>query len=252
MAYRVPRHPRIEHHARRQTRLARLTGLALLWLLVLVMAFVAQRVIPDQHLPWKPLSIIDPVGMATRLKAARAGADPRQCRAILAQAGVSFAEVPDRVEGEGGLCHIRDALRVESGMAKLSPADAPLACKEALALILWERQVVQPAADELLGRSVVGLDHYGSYACRRMYGKAEGPVSEHASAAAIDIAAFRLADGQTVSVASDWTDPGPRGQFLRRVRDGACRVFQTTLGPDYNAEHRDHFHLDMSGGNLCA
>ena len=68
--YRVPRHPRIDRDARRQTRLARIAGLVILWLIVLVMTFVAHRHIPDQHLPWKPLSVVDPVGLATRVKAA--------------------------------------------------------------------------------------------------------------------------------------------------------------------------------------
>jgi hypothetical protein len=250
MAYRVPRHPRIEHHARHQTHLARLTGLVLLWLLVLIMWLVADRNIPNQHLPWKPLSVVDPVGAATRIKAARAGADPQLCRAILNRAEVTFTEVPDKTEG--AFCKLHDAVLIQAGVARLEPADAPLVCKEALALTIWERQIVQPAADELLGQGVVGLQHYGSYACRRMYNKAEGPISEHALADAIDLAGFRLADGSSVIVARDWNDPGPKGQFLRRVRDGACRVFLTTLSPDYNAEHHDHFHLDMSGWNKCA
>jgi len=250
MAYRVPRHPRIAHHARRQSRLAGLAGLVLLWVLVLIIALLADRAIGRQHLPWKPLSVVDPVGMATRIKAARAGGDPALCRAILRKAGLSFAEVPEKTDG--GFCTVRDALNIDAGMAVLSPADAPMVCKEALALTIWERQVVQPAAYELLGQGVVGLEHYGTYACRRMYGRAKGPVSEHASADAIDLAGFRLADGQTVHVARDWNDPGPKGQFLRRARDGACRVFVTTLGPDFNAEHHDHFHLDMHGWNKCA
>jgi hypothetical protein len=249
MRYRVPHNKRIEHEVRHRARLARYAGLIILWLIVLLMAFVAERKIPDQHLPWKPLSVVDPVGLATRVKAARAGADPKLCRAIMAKAGVVYAEVPERIEGE--FCELRDAVRLESGLARLEPAEAPLLCKEALALTIWERQVVQPAADELLGQGVAGLQHYGSYACRRMYGQKDGPVSEHARADAIDISGFRLSDGQVISVASDWSDPGPRGQFLRRVRDGACRVFLTTLSPDYNAEHHDHFHLDMSGWNKC-
>lgn len=250
MAYRVPRHPRIEHHARHQTRLARLTGLVLLWILVAIMALLAQRALPTQHAPWKTLSVVDPVGMATRIKAARSGRDPKLCRAILAKAGLTYVDLPDRTEGD--FCVVRDALRIESGMAPLIPADAPMVCKEALALTIWERQVVQPAAYELLGQGVTGLEHYGAYSCRRMYGKTEGPVSEHALADAIDLAGFQLTDGSRVMVATDWTDPGPRGQFLRRVRDGACRVFLTTLSPDYNAEHRDHFHLDMNGWSKCA
>jgi hypothetical protein len=30
------------------------------------------------------------------------------------------------------------------------------------------------------------------------------------------------------------------------VRDGACRLFATTLSPDYNAAHADHLHLDQA------
>jgi hypothetical protein len=92
----------------RQNRLAGLTALVLLWALVLVMALVAERGIARQHLPWKPLSIVDPVGMATRIKAARAGADPATCRAILRKAGLSYEEVPEKTDG--GFCTVRDAV----------------------------------------------------------------------------------------------------------------------------------------------
>jgi hypothetical protein len=33
--------------------------------------------------------------------------------------------------------------------------------------------------------------------------------------------------------------------FLHRVHDDACEIFGTVLGPDANAAHHDHFHLDM-------
>jgi hypothetical protein len=33
--------------------------------------------------------------------------------------------------------------------------------------------------------------------------------------------------------------------FLHQVHDDACGIFGTVLGPDANAAHRDHFHLDM-------
>ena len=33
--------------------------------------------------------------------------------------------------------------------------------------------------------------------------------------------------------------------FLHRVHDDACDIFGTVLGPDANAAHHDHFHLDM-------
>ncbi|MDO8377776.1 extensin family protein [Phenylobacterium sp.] len=249
MAYRAPRHPHIEKHARRQTLMARIVGLVLIWGVVGIMALLAERTVPPEHLPWKPLSVIDPVGVATKAKAARTGEDPAACRAVLTQGGLSFREVQET--SADGTCQVRGALRFTGGMAPLRPADVSLTCKEALAVSIWERQVVQPAAFEVLGEAVTAIDNYGSYACRRIYGQAEGPVSEHASANALDVAGFKLANGEVISVLKDWNDPGPKGRFLHRVRDGGCRVFVTVLSPDYNAQHANHFHLDMGGSPLC-
>jgi hypothetical protein len=248
-AYRVP-HPHNQKAAHRQTRAARWIGVLLLWAIVLVIGFVADRVIPPQHLPWKTLKVIDPVGLATKIKAARAGEDGPACRAILTQGGIDYVAAPEQSSGD--FCRVHDALELTSGLAPLKPARPVLTCKEALAVTIWERKVVQTAAFDVLGQGVVAIDHYGSYACRRIYDRAEGPVSEHASANALDIAGFRLADGTQVSVEKDWNDPGPKGAFLHKVRDGACQVFITVLSPDYNAEHANHLHLDMGGWAKCA
>ena len=37
-----------------------------------------------------------------------------------------------------------------------------------------------------------------------------------------------------------------RARFLRAVHGGACSIFTTVLGPSYDANHRDHFHLDLA------
>ena len=34
--------------------------------------------------------------------------------------------------------------------------------------------------------------------------------------------------------------------FLREVHDGGCREFMTVLGPNYDGNHHDHFHLDLA------
>ncbi len=55
---------------------------------------------------------------------------------------------------------------------------------------------------------------------------------------------------------ADWNGTGPTGArgsvFLKRLRDGACRVFSTVLTPDYNKEHANHLHLDGAPRSLCA
>ena len=111
---------------------------------------------------------------------------------------------------------------------------------------MWEREAVAPLAEEIFGSEIQRIEHLGAYSCRRLYGRDSGPWSEHATANAIDIAGFVLADGTRISVLNDWSGEGYKAQFLRRVRDDACNSFSTVLSPDYNAAHADHFHLDMS------
>jgi hypothetical protein len=42
------------------------------------------------------------------------------------------------------------------------------------------------------------------------------------------------------------TPTGPRARFLREAHASACRIFGTTLGPEANEAHRNHFHVDMA------
>lgn len=181
--------------------------------------------------------------------------EPGRCRALLDQAGVRYERLAPRDDGPH--CGYREALRLRSGDAlslALTPADPPLACPVAAALAAWHWAVVQPAARRFLGVGVVGVDHLGSYNCRHIAGSSSW--SEHATAEALDIAAFRLADGRRISVLDDWRGDGPEAAFLHRVRAGACDAFATVLSPDYNAAHRDHLHLDQAargawGGRVC-
>ncbi|RLU14198.1 extensin, partial [Pseudomonas prosekii] len=101
------------------------------------------------------------------------------------------------------------------------------------------------------GQAVTRVDHLGSFACRNMYNRENGARSQHASANALDIAGFRLADGRSVNVLKDWPKDNKDAQFLRQVRDGACEMFSVVLSPDYNAAHRNHFHVDVGGWSVC-
>ncbi|MCR5874333.1 extensin family protein [Phenylobacterium sp. J426] len=219
-------------------------AIASLLLLIAVDAFA-----PPQDLPWKPLRLDQPVGMATAIKFGRAAGDPAQCRKVLADGGVSFVEEPDRDFGD---CATENTVRIRDGAAvALAPAAPVVTCPVALGYAFWSRHVVQPAAEAELGEPISRIEHYGSYACRNIYGRAEGRRSEHATANALDVAAFRTASGRRVSVVGDFRDEGSNGRFLRRVRDGGCDWFRAVLSPDYNAAHRDHFHLDFGRYSLC-
>ncbi len=251
MAKRAPRSPAKTHGAL-LNRLARLAGAGLFVLFLALVGLMIERAIPPQDKPWTPLRVIDPVGAATGMKVARVGQDPALCRATLSAAGVAFTEVPARMTPQMAQlgCSIDDAIIVQGSRANLG--GPVMRCEQALAVSIWERQVLQPAAYDLLGAGVSRIDQFGSYNCRRIYGRSTGNLSQHATANALDVGGVRLTNGTRVSVKGDWADPGPKGQFLRRVRDQGCKLFGTVLSPDYNAAHHDHLHLDMGRTGLCS
>lgn len=146
----------------------------------------------------------------------------------------------------GGECARPDRTRLDR--FPFAPAPPPTTCAVAIALELWRKDSVEPQAREIFGSEVARIEHLGAFSCRRLYARDEGPWSEHATGNAIDIVAVVLKDGTRISVLDDWNgENAAKPLFLRRVRDGACRVFSTVLSPDYNAAHRDHLHLDMAG-----
>lgn len=200
-----------------------------------------------EDMPWTELDLTRPVGAFTGRKLAGLAGEGERCRALLSEAGIRFEALPPR--RASAQCGHDDAVRFGRGGAlgiAWRPADLGTSCPVAAALALWEWHVVQPAALRHFGSRVAAIEHFGSYSCRRLYGRDEGAWSEHATANAVDVAAFRLADGTRIVVAGDWESEGRRAAFLRDVRDGACDLFATVLSPDYNAAHRDHFHLDQA------
>ena len=238
--------------ARRKIKLSRHLG-RFTWdgraflLLILLALFVAGRVWLKEHPehdPWAPLDLRNPTGWATAAKLRALKGDVRAWRAVLARSEVTFTALSPQGEAE---CARPDRTVLDG--YPLSPRPPPTTCAVALALELWKRDTLDKEAQAIFGQDVRRLDHLGAYSCRRIYGRDSGRWSEHATGNAIDIAAFQLQDGTRISVLGDWTgDDADKALFLRRVRDGACRQFSTVLSPEYNAAHRDHLHLDMSGG----
>jgi hypothetical protein len=204
--------------------------------------------IPNEWNPWAPLELDAPLTWTTRFKLARVSREPALCLAALGASGMRYEPLPDRVIADG--CALHNAVRVRASSAAVGEPFT-LTCRSALSLALWERHVMQPVARAYFESPVARIEHYGSYACRNIYGRKDAPLSRHATADALDIAGFTLANGRRVNVERDWVRGGREAQFLRDVHRGACRVFDSVLGPDYNAAHRDHFHFDRGGYRVC-
>jgi len=200
---------------------------------------------PDRYNPWAPLDLRAEPDLFVGYKLHRLGEDPLRCRAALAQAGARFTPLPDHAGNDG--CGWHDAVQLSgTGFAQLTHPTI-VTCPLAASLVLLDRHVVQPLAQTSFDQSVRRIDHVGSYACRHVYGAQDAALSAHATAEAIDVTAFQLADGQVIRIASDWRR-GPPGVFLHQLEDQGCRYFGIVLGPDYNAAHQTHFHLQAGGG----
>jgi hypothetical protein len=222
------------------------------WFLLLIalagLAALGLRHLPPEWDPRAPLDLNAAPNLVTGLKLARLRSDPALCRAAFASSGIAVSSVPDRASETG--CPITNALRLP-GTLRTLPNTPFVTCPMAAAWVLFERNTVQPAAWAHLGQAVTGVRHLGTYACRDVNNAASGRRSQHATANAIDIAAFTRAGAPDVVLLRDWDADDAEARFLRAVRDGACRWFSAVLGPDYNAAHRDHFHLDLGRARVC-
>ncbi len=175
-----------------------------------------------------------------------------RCLADLGASGARFNPVPDTYAAPG--CNQLGTVQLMAlagDRAPLSIANlGPVQCSVAKAFGDWARFGVDRAARQILGSPVAKIETMGSYNCRNVAGTEVR--SAHARAEAIDVAAFVLADGRRIVLKRDWQggDAATR-EFLRVVHKSACKRFGTVLGPEYNAAHQDHFHLEGTGAKFC-
>ena len=178
--------------------------------------------------------------------------EARQCHAELGMTGSRFIPLPDKFYGQG--CSTANSVRLEGvggdrdhfTVTNLGAVACPLANNFAG----WARFGVDRAARQILGSPLQRIETMGSYSCRNVAGTSRR--SAHARAEAIDVAAFVLEDGRRISVIGDWKGgSSDERQFLRVVRESACKRFGTVLSPDYNAAHADHLHLEVGDSSFC-
>ena len=156
--------------------------------------------------------------------------------------GAALAPIAGRVKG----CGIEAPVKVTqiAGVA-ISPA-ATITCETAQAAKQWIERGVQPAFDN----QVVKLQIAGSYVCRTRNHKKGAKVSEHGKGRALDISAFVLADGRSLSVIHDYR----KSRAMKASHKAACGPFGTTLGPGSDGMHEDHLHMDIvsyRNGTYC-
>jgi hypothetical protein len=228
-------------------------GRWIFWLVLLMIGGAAVSIlrgwldVPAQWNPWAPLDVKAEPNWLTGYKLMRLRSDPELCTQALSSSDLRVTRQSDSPDAK---CPLIGALRVQGGEVALSSSFLA-SCPLAVAYAMFERHTLQPIAQSAYGQKVARIDHLGSFACRNVYNRESGALSRHASADALDIAGFRLADGRSISVLRDWPKQNQDAQFLRQVRDGACEAFSVVLSPDYNAAHRNHFHVDVGRWSVC-
>jgi len=215
----------------------------------LALAF-RQGLVPWYLNPLPAIDLADPSRPLAdwRLAAMRYNRD--LCRRVLVAPHVEVEPIADHPFEDG--CGWTNAVRMSNAGGVRAGFDK-ITCEAATAFALWLEYGVQPAAQDTFAQRVVAVQSFGTYACRNIVGAKfwKSRRSEHAIANAVDIAGFTLANGQHISVRRQWRSDGPEARFLRAAHDSACRYFRVVLGPDFNPEHHDHFHLDRGIGWVC-
>ncbi len=226
-------------------RLGWVTGTFFVGVMLLGIAIIfRQGWLPAQWTPLPPLNIDSPFPLLVDWQLAELKNYRGLCRRVIASSKQLTARpIPPRPLSKG--CGWTNAVRVtRAGGASIGINQ--ISCETAAAFAMWVTHDVQPLAQQIFGQRVTSIQNFGTYSCRNIIGSRFWRVrrSEHATANAIDISAFRLADGTRISVKHHWKGNTKKAEFLRAVHTSACGYFRVSLSPAFNQAHHDHFHFD--------
>jgi hypothetical protein len=177
----------------------------------------------------------------------------RQCLASLKSNSIRYSALPNQYSSNG--CHTIDTVKLMDFGTEATNLGA-MTCPLAANFAAWARYAVRPAAKQYLGSDVVRIETFGTYNCRNINGGRIGKLSQHAFGNAVDVSAFILKDGRRISLLEGWHGKPAEQEFLRHLRQSACKRFGTVLSPDYNGAHANHLHFDMAqsmknGSSYC-
>ena len=182
-----------------------------------------------------------------------ASLDRDACEAELGKRAIAFT----RAEETAG---VRAPVRIVGrmhGVAVHSPLPPAQRAKSRADLIDCRLALsLDDFAAMLAPRGIVEVIHQSAYRSKTEGGcTVKYPGEQHCAALAVDVASFGKKDGTRLVVERDFhgkigsltcsTEPAPN-----ELWDIACtsagKQFQVVLTPNWNAEHRNHFHLELT------
>lgn len=219
-----------------------------IWAIIAGAAVMGYRWLPSYYNPFVPLNLDDPPGKITQFKLRRL--TPEACTRLLSEANQKQLIQTQAMANSAGDCPLSDVVRVRNfGPVTLSSSFIAR-CPLALSSALFIHQQAGPLTKTMMGSELARVEHLGSFACRNIYHRPDARRSEHATADALDISGFQLADGQKVTILQGWRNEKTH-PWLRALLSASCDYYGNGLGPEYNAAHANHFHLGMRGFGLC-
>jgi hypothetical protein len=168
--------------------------------------------------------------------------------------GVAFPAGPPLAVAMRFKCTSRP-VRVREGAVELDDVSSPfgkvlmtgkptMACVFARQFTTWVRNVAAPLTLAYMDSKLAAIETGPGLVCRTRYAKPDEKISEHAKGNAIDITAFRLENGRSLSVKDASASTQIDGVLMRTFRATGCGYFTTILGPGSNEAHKDHLHFD--------
>jgi hypothetical protein len=183
-----------------------------------------------------------------------AALDRDTCEEELRRRAIAF----ERAEATAGVrapIRLRGALH---GVAAHSIAPAKVRARSAKELIDCRLALsLDDLAAALAMRDIVELEWSSAYRPQSQLGcTAKYRGEQHCAAMAVDVTSFGKRDGTRLVVARDFhgklgtltcgAGEPPRNELWSIACDAAGRTFQVVLTPNWNADHRDHLHLELT------
>jgi hypothetical protein len=184
-----------------------------------------------------------------------AALDRAACEAELGKRHIGF----DRVNEARGVIA---PLRLTSALSGVTfRSNLPVAQRKTSVNEIYDCRLVLALDDfaKILAKhDIVEVIHLSVYRPVSSKVTLKGPGRRHSGALAIDAAIFKTKDGKSLSVEKNFNGrigakPCPTTTNANDLNKIACeaahaRLFNVLLTPDYNWQHRNHFHLEVTAG----
>lgn len=166
------------------------------------------------------------------------------CHGELARLGGQFT--PATPSAGAAQCRVESPVRLDSvtldGRIVRFPDRPLVACRFAVRLVSFTRDLAAPVARGITGADLTALGTGNGLECRPRNHVAGARLSAHGLGLAVDVAWIEVAGRPRIAVEAPGSPEGER--LVDSLRRAGCGWFTTVLGPGSDAAHANHLHLD--------